>query len=238
MDYLPPNYKAGKVVEENYTHYFVWDESLREEKGGSYHYPGIEVMVVHPTTEYFYHEDFKTWERMFSSPDFYHDYGRCPGTGIIDNQLPLFNIHQTFAFWKRMYANNNFDHYIMTLVGVSLLEFRISRNTTICLDRSQSKKVQHLSELYYKSGLAPRPVDTNINQEDEKFDYDNYTFPLDVDKVKYLDDNILFRGEMLSRYEINNAINEIKDAPRFWRQAEIKKLDLSDIVCDNQLSLF
>jgi|694.fasta_scaffold12454_22 hypothetical protein len=238
MKFLPDKYKAGKVVEENYTHYFIWDDSDKQVVDGMCHSPGIEVMVIHPKTNYFYSENFSSWERMFSAPEFHHDYGKCGGTGVINNQLPLFNIHQTFSFWKRMYANNKFDHYIMTLVGVSLLEFRISRNTTICLDKSQSKKVQHLSKLYSKSGLAPDPVKVLLNEEDEKFDYDSFEINFEIEKIEYIDDILLFRGEMLSRYEIKNAIDGRTDLPRFLRQIELKSLDPSDIVCDNQLSLF
>jgi hypothetical protein len=237
MKFLPDKYKAGKIVEENYTHYFIWDESSKEVLDGVCNAPGIEVMVIHPRTSYFYAEDFSSWERMFSAPKFYHDYGMCSGAGMINNQLPLFNVHQTLSFWKRMYANNKFDHYIMTLVGVSLLEFRISRNMTICLDKSQSKKVQHLSKLYAMSELAPEPVKVTLNKEDEKFNYDTYAISFDIQKINYLDDNLLFRGEMLSRYEIENAVKGVKHLPRFLRQIELKKLDLSDIVCDNQLSL-
>lgn len=238
MKFLPDNYRAGRIVEENYTHYFIWDDSDKEIKDGVCHCPGIEVMVIHPTTKYFYSHDFISWERMFNAPEFYHDYGKCPGTGIINDQLPMFNIHQTFPFWRKMYANSEFDHYIMTLVGVSLLEFRINKNMTICLDKSQSKKVQHLSKLYSKIGIAPEPVNVILNKEDGKFDYDLFGVHFDIDKIEYINDVLLYRGEMMSRYEIKNAIDGRTDLPRFLRQIELKSLDLSDIVCDNQLSLF
>ena len=238
MKFLPDNYKAGKVVEKNYSNYFIWNNLDKEIKNGVLYSPGIEVMVVHPTTKYFYLKDFVSWERMFNAPEFHHDYGKCAGTGIINNQLPLFNIHQTFPFWRRMFANSKFDHYIMTLVGVSLLEFRISKNITICLDKSQSKKVQHLSKLYSMTGLAPEPISVIFNEEDDKFDYEYHGIQFEVDKIKYIDDILLFRGDSLSRYEIKNAVDGRTDLPRFLNQRELKSLDLSDIVCDNQLSLF
>jgi len=197
---------------------------------------GIEVMTINPTTKYFYPDDYRGWERMYKAPEFVHHYGVCSGS-VVTDQLPLFNMHQTFAIWKRMFATKGFDHYIMTLVGVSLLDYRYKYNITICLDYCQSKTVQHLSKLYALSGLAPEPIKVKLNQEDGR-DFENYEIEIKYNEIKYIDDSWLYLGECLSRYEIDNAVKGRENMPRFWRQRDIPPLDVSEIICDNQLCMF
>jgi len=240
MKFLPDGHKSGKIVRDNHTIYYVWDavgETTSIEDGIFSGY-GIEVMVVHPTTRYLYDYEFPSHDKFLKSPPFIHMHGVCRGSLIENDQLPLFHVYQTFPYWKKMFSNGGFDHYIMTLVGVSLLEFRINKNMTICLDESQSRTVQHLSRLYSLSGLAPDPINVKLNSEDYQFDFDKFGIKFKLEEIEFIDDVLLHRGENLSRYEINNAVNGRKDLPRFLRQSELKRLDLSAIVCDNQLSLF
>lgn len=193
-------------------------------------------MVVHPTTTYLYKEAYGGFDRMFNAPKFVHEYGVCNGS-VVENQLPLFLIHQTFPIYRRMFSTVGFDHYLMTLVGVSLLDFRYKNNIGICLDDSQSKSVQHLSKLYQESGLPPgKPVQIKINNKDEE-NFTDYKVKINYEEIEYISDNYLFRGESLSRYEINKVVENKSHLPRFWRQSEIM-FDISKIICDNQLELF
>jgi hypothetical protein len=235
MKFLPDNFKSGKIVKDSYTHYFIWDSDTEHIENDIMYVRGIEVMTINPTTQYFYSSDYYGWERMYQAPPFTHHYGVCQGS-VVTDQLPLFNIHQTFAIWKRMFATEGFDHYIMTLVGVSLLEYRYRYNITICLDYCQSKTVQHLSKLYALSGLAPEPIKIKFNEEDDK-DFKNYEIPIEFKQIEYINENFLHLGECLARYEIDNAINGRKNMPRFWEQRISESIDLSEIICDNQIDM-
>jgi hypothetical protein len=237
MKFLPDNLRAGKIVEKNFTRYFIWDDNKSIRDNDFLIAPGVETMIVNSTTRFLYKEDFYGWDRMFNAPPFYHHYGVCKGSTIEDNQLVLFNMHQKFPVWKRMFATEGLDKYIMTLVGVGILDYRYRYNSTVCLDYCQSKTVQHLSELYDKIGIAPKPLKVKINNEDQK-DFSKYKVEIDIDSIINIPDHYLYLGECTSRYEINNAMNEIKELPRFWNQRDLKKIQLSDIICDNQLELF
>lgn len=237
MKFLPSNHRAGKIVEKDYTSYFVWDHVNHNIDNGMLRGPGIEVTVINPIVNYTYDYEYPVYEKFLRPQPFIHMHGICPGS-IVTDQLPLFHIHQTYPYWKRMYANAGFDHYIMMLVGVSLFDYRHKYNMPVCLDESQSKTVQHLSKLYGMSEIAPAPINVKLNNVDEDHDYENWGVVFEHERMEPLEDSYCYIGECLSRYEIDNAIKGRKDIPRFWDQRDLESLDLSEIVCDNQMVLF
>ena len=237
MKFLPDTHRVGKIVKSNSTEYFVWDELNCNYIDNTLNGPGITVMVVNPTTKYLYSYEYPSYEKFLKPNKFIHMHGICPGS-VVTDQLPLFHVYQTYPYWRKMYSNGEFDHYIMMLVGISLLDYRHRYNMPVCLDESQSKTVQHLSKLYSMSGIAPDPLNIKINNEDEEHDYDLWGIEFLYDEIELIKDSYCYLGECLSRYEIDNAIKGRKDLPRFWDQRELKSLDLSEIVCNNQMVLF
>lgn len=239
MKFLPDGHIVGKIVNDNNTVYFVLDKNSpnTSHDNGILSGYAIEVMVVNPTTRYIYSYEFPKYEKFLKPPAFVHMHGTCPGS-IVTDQLPLFHIYQTYPYWRKMYSNGEFDHYIMMLVGISLLEYRHRFNMPICLDESQSRTVQHLSKLYSMSGIAPDPINIKLNNEDDNHDYKLWGIQVNYKDIEIVEENLCYVGECLSRYEIENAINIRKDLPRFWNQKELKPLDLSEIICDNQMVLF
>jgi hypothetical protein len=236
MNLLRDSHKAGRVVEKNYTHYFVWDGSKENIVDGICNSPGIEVMVINPTTRYLYPHEFPSYEKFLNPSKFFHTHGLCRGSVIENNQLPLFHIYQTYPYYKRMFSAIKFDHYIMSLVGVSVLDYVYRWGIGIGLDNSQSKTVKNLSRLFEEINIAPPPVNVTINNEDLEHDYDSYLVSIEIQKVEEINNNYLNLGDAVSRYEIKKVIENKKHLPRFWRQSEI--IDEKEFICDNQLLLF
>lgn len=198
---------------------------------------GIEVTVINPSTKYIYDYEYPSYYKFLNPQKFIHMHGTCPGS-IVTEQLPLFHINQTYPYWKKMFSSAGFDRYIMMLVGVSLFDYRIKYNMPICLDESQSRTVQDLSKLYAMSEIAPEPINIKLNKEDDRHDYERWGIEFEYNDLELIKESYCYLGECLSRYEIENAINGRKDLPRFWNQSRSADLDLSDIICDNQLELF
>lgn len=239
MKFLPDGHIAGKIITDKTTTYLVWDNnsphtSVEGDVVSGY---AIEVMVVNPHTKYLYSYEFPNYEKFLNPPKFIHMHGECNGS-IVSDQLPLFHVQQTYPYWKKMFSNGELDHYIMMLVGVSLFDYRLRFNMPIALDQSQSQTVQKLSKLYGLSGIAPEPIKVQINNEDKNFDYKKWGMKFNLSTLTVIEENYLYLGESLSRYEINNAVNGNKNLPRFWNQRDLKPLDLSEIICDNQMVLF
>lgn len=237
MKFLPSNHRAGKITYKNSTSYFVWDHVNHNIDNGILRGPGIEVTVVNPTVKYIYNYEYPTYQKFLNAPKFIHMHGICPGS-LVTSQLPLFHVNQTYPYWKRMYANEEFDHYIMMLVGVSVFDYRLKFNMPIGLDESQSNTVQRLAQLFDLIGIAPPPINVKLNNVDEDHDYNSWGVVFDYDKIEYISDSYCYLGDCLSRYEINNAISGLKKLPRFWEQRNHRSLELSDIVCENQMVLF
>jgi hypothetical protein len=239
MKFLPDGHVCGKIVNKNNTMYLVWDKNNPHTSfdGDTVSGYGIEVAVINPTTKYLYSYEFPTYQKFLNPPKFIHMHGVCPGS-IVTSQLPLFHVYQTYPYWKRMYANEEFDHYIMMLVGVSLFDYRLKFNMPIALDESQSNTVQRLAKLFGLTAIAPEPIKVKINNEDQDFDYKKWGIEFKINELEIIEENYLYLGESLSRYEINNAISGLKDLPRFWEQRNHRSLDVSDIVCENQMVLF
>lgn len=239
MNFLPDAHIAGKIINDNNTVYFVIDSNSPRTScdNGVLSGHGIEVMVVNPTTKYLYSYEFPTYEKFLNPSKFIHMHGVCPGSLVFD-QLPLFHVHQTYPYYKKMFANENFDHYIMPLVGVSVLDYRYRFNIGIGLDNSQSQTVQKLSKLFSEIGIAPDPLNVNINTEDIDHDFSNWGVEVPIEKIINIQESLLYLGNETSRYEIMKAVTGKKYLPRFWNQREIKNIDLSEIICDNQMVLF
>lgn len=238
MIFLSTGHVAGKIVKDTHTRYLIWDEHIGSTSidDGSNISPGIEVVVVDPKTTYIYDYEFPSYTKFIDAPPLVHMHGIC-NVGVIDNQLPMFHVYQTNPYWRRMFSSVNFDHYIMSLVGVSLLDYRHRFGMGISLDSSQSKSVKKLSELYEKANISPPPTKVEINSEDEGHDSYSWVVRFKLDEVIYIEENYLYMGDQCSRYEIDNAISGKKDSPRFWNQ-HIKDVDLIETVCDNQMVLF
>ena len=238
MIFLSTGHVAGKIVKDTHTRYLIWDEHIGSTSidDGYNISPGIEVVVVNPKTKYLYDYEFHSYDKFLNAPPLVHMHGTCK-VDIVDNQLPMFHVYQTLPYYKRMFSSTEFDHYLMSFVGVSILDYRYKFNMGIGLDSSQSKLVKNLSELYGKINISPPPTKVEINNEDEIHDFSSLVVRFKLDEVVYIEENYLYVGDQCYRYEIYNAISGKKDSPRFWNQ-HIKDVDLIETVCDNQMVLF
>ena len=113
-------------------------------------------------------------------------------------------------------------------------------NSQTVVDSSLSKSVIRLIDGFHETKMSPAPVKIKINDRDETFNYDNYIVSVEKNICKEISENFLNFGELGFRYEMSRLSKDPVDleSPRWWRQKEIEKLDLKDIIYDNQIVLF
>lgn len=204
--------------------------------------PGIQADVIHPTSEYIYANDYPGdgWDKLFSGAQFDNGYEICNGSIILDNQLPLFSLYQTYSKWRNLYSNGDFRKYVSCIIGVSYLEMIYRFGSKTVVDKSLSKSVQPLIEGFHLTQLGPRPHAIETNMLDNNFNFDLYEVSVDESIAKKIDEKFMYFGHLGFKYEMARLESNPVDleSPRWWRQIERKSLDISEIVCENQLLLF
>ena len=75
---------------------------------------------------------------------------------------------------------------------------------------------------------------------DNNFNFDLYEVSVDESIAKKIDEKFMYFGHLGFKYEMARLESNPVDleSPRWWRQIERKSLDISEIVCENQLLLF
>ena len=242
MKYLPDNLVAYQCDYETYSQYVIMIKESEDEN--KIYGPGIEATVNYPRSEYTIYSDYDMgdsgWERMFSLSKFIHKYGESTGVGVRENQLPLFNLFQMFSVWRNVHAQTYFRKYVPCIIGITYLDMIYRFNSQTVVDSSLSKSVIRLIDGFHETKMSPAPVKIKINDRDETFNYDNYTVSVEKNICKEISENFLNFGELGFRYEMSRLSKDPVDleSPRWWRQKEIEKLDLKDIIYDNQIVLF
>jgi hypothetical protein len=116
--------------------------------------------------------------------------------------------------------------------------YRFGSKTVV--DSSLSSAVMPLINRFHKTGLGPAPERIKQNTRDKEFDYSKYLVKVDPKIAVQIPDNFLHFGHNGVKYEISRLNKDSVDleSPRWWRQSDRRPLDLLDIICNNQLSLF
>jgi hypothetical protein len=242
MKYLDDGVLAFRSDYQHYSQYVILRPDT--ESDGSISGPGIEAKVIHPTSDYTY-ADTKYygdvgWERLFRATKFNNGYGISNGVGVFDDNLPLFNVYQTYSMWRSVHSHTDFRKYVSCMIGITYLDMIYRFGSKTVVDKSLSKAAQPLIEGFHLTGLGPRPTYIETNRRDSEFDYDEYVTTVNLEEATQLDENFLYYGHMGFKYEMSRLEKDPPDlvSPRWWRQSERESLELSDIICDNQIELF
>jgi hypothetical protein len=244
MKFLSDGKIAYKSIYDTYTQYVIFKPDGNKYDDGFLYGPGIEVTINHPTSSYIYTNDYKVgdsgWDKLFNSAQFNNGYGKCNGVGVENNQLILFNLFQKYSIWRNVHAQNYYQKYVACMIGITYLDMIYRYGSKTVVDPSLSNAVMPLINGFHKTGLGPAPERIKQNTRDKEFDYSKYVVKVDPKIAVQIPDNFLYFGHNGFKYEMSRLSKDPVDleSPRWWRQVEIKSLDVSDIICDNQLLLF
>ena len=242
MEFTPEDIKGYRVDHGSFSQYAIMRvEYINDE--GMLVGPGIEAKVLHPTCNYILPNDYnlgdKGWDRLFKSNKYRDGYGGNDGAGLKDDQLILFNTYSNYSVWRSVHSHNDFRKYVACIIGITYLDMIYRFGSKTVVDNSLSMSAQPLIEGFHKTGLGPRPDRIETNSRDTNFDYNYYEVLITKD-AEEISQNYLHFGHCGFKYEMGRLVQDPPDleSPRWWRQVDRKRLDLSDIVCDNQIELF
>lgn len=244
MKFLSDKDVAHKVDYDGYSQYAIWRPNENISDDGLLRGHGISVTVIHPTDSYSTYKDYNCgdygWDRLFNSPKYSTGYGISNGVGRDSNQLILFNIYNTYSIWRSVYSHTDYRTYLPCMLGLTYLDMIYRFGSKTVIDSLLSEKVLRLIDRFHESKLGNPPNNILKNENDIDFNYDEYLVELDPKKMVKIDENYLYFAYMGFKYEMARVkkIPADLESPRWWRQAEGKTFDLSDIICDNQMVLF
>ena len=243
MKFLPDNIKAYRSDYDLYSKYAILEitNSNSEIISG----PGIDATVNYPTNEYVMPSDYNMgdigWDKIYKFNKFISIHGEREGVGLGEGgQLPLFNIFQKYSMWSNVHSNYKFRKYLPCMIGITYLDMIYRFNSATVSDPSLSESVIDLINDFHKTKLGPPPSKITKNNRDKEKDYSKYEVSMDRNNLVEIPQDYLYYGHLGFKYEMSRLQKNPIDleSPRWWEQRKMKRIDLSDIICDNQMVMF
>jgi hypothetical protein len=243
MKFLPDNIRAYRSDYDLYSKYAILE--VRKQNSELISGPGMDCTLNYPRNEYVMPNDYPDidngWDKIFSAKKFISIHGEREGCGIGENgQLPLFNLFQTYSMWSNLHSNKKFTKYLPCMIGITYLDMIYRFNSITASDPSLSNSVIDLINDFHKTELGPPPLKIIKNDRDLKEDYNKYEVSMEKNNLIEIPQEYLYYGHLGFKYEMSRLQKNPIDleSPRWWEQRKIKSIDLSDIICDNQMVMF